>query len=245
MKKIKFKYNKIKYILFIILIFVVNISNNMASNVIDNRTYIPQTIVIEEEKNNQGELEWGAQSTSIPLPSEKDMENYNNALQLMIQNALLDVNGISGVKPEDLQKIGFGSRNNLQKEDGYFYDNDKNTTKKFEKGELIGSFKLTGYCPCAKCNGRYSTTTYSGATTRVNHTVATDKTVIPMGTYIIMEGASGDTVHLYDGLHKAEDIGGGVKGNHLDVFCATHEEARQVTNKGYQYANVYLAKLVE
>ncbi len=38
-------------------------------------------------------------------------------------------------------------------------------------------------------------------------------------------------------IYTAEDCGGGVRGDHIDIFFNTHSEAR---NQGVQYAEVFL-----
>lgn len=117
---------------------------------------------------------------------------------------------------------------------------------KYQKGDLVGNFKLSGYDNNACCVGSNAGgATYSGKMPRVNHTVAADLSVLPLGTVIIVEGTKGKTVHNYDGVYQVEDMGGGVSGNHLDIYCASHKEAAAVTDPGWQYSNVWLAVPVE
>ena len=111
---------------------------------------------------------------------------------------------------------------------------------KYLKGDLLGNFMLTGYCACTKCT--YGTgITYSGKPVRANHTVAADLNVLPLGTFIILEGTSGTNVKSYDGVYQVEDKGGGVKNKHIDIYQPTHELASAVTYHGRAYADVYLA----
>ncbi|MCI8510706.1 MAG: hypothetical protein HFE83_01755 [Lachnospiraceae bacterium] len=91
----------------------------------------------------------------------------------------------------------------------------------------LGSFKMTAYCPCPKCCGRWSRTTSSGRTAVSNHTVAVDPRVIPIGSRIMINGRE----------YVAEDTGGSIKGNRIDIFFDTHSEARQY---GVQRAEVFL-----
>ena len=108
------------------------------------------------------------------------------------------------------------------------------------KGDMLGNFMLTGYCACTKCT--YGTgITYSGKPVREKHTVAADLNVLPLGTFIILEGTSGTNVNSYDGVYQVEDKGGGVKNKHIDIYLPTHELASLVTYHGRAYANVYLA----
>ena len=115
---------------------------------------------------------------------------------------------------------------------------------KYIKGELVGEFKLTGYCACKKCtNG--SGYTYSGKPVRENHTVAADRKILPIGTFIVLEGSRGWDTESYNGVYQVEDIGGGVKDKHIDIYRPTHDLAAYVTYYGYNYANVYIAIPIE
>lgn len=129
----------------------------------------------------------------------------------------------------------------VQEGDTYIHDGVK-----YRKGELKGSFRLSGYDNLDCCvGGNAGGATYSGAMPRAGHTVAADLSVLPLGTMIIVEGEKGRTVHNYDGVYKVEDMGGGVNGSHLDIFCNTHKEAAAVTDPGWQYSKVWIAVPVE
>ena len=60
-----------------------------------------------------------------------------------------------------------------------------------------------------------------------NHTVAVDPRVIPYGSKLLINGV----------VYTAEDKGGAVRGNHIDIFFDTHGETRMY---GTQSADVYL-----
>lgn len=80
----------------------------------------------------------------------------------------------------------------------------------------LGVFKLTAYCACEKCCGEYADgITATGTTATEGRTIAVDPTIIPYGTRVIING------HEY----VAEDCGGGIKGDRIDVFFASHEDA--------------------
>lgn len=92
--------------------------------------------------------------------------------------------------------------------------------------ESLGTFKLTAYCPCAKCCGEWADgITYTGTEATAGRTIAVDPNVIPLGS----------TVHINGQAYTAEDIGGAIKGNRIDVYFPTHTEALQF---GVQYAEV-------
>lgn len=75
----------------------------------------------------------------------------------------------------------------------------------------------TAYCPCEKCCGKCDGITATGTKATAGRTIAVDPSIIPYGTEIIIDG------HTY----IAEDCGGAVKGNRVDIFFDTHEEAKQ------------------
>lgn len=92
----------------------------------------------------------------------------------------------------------------------------------------VGVCKLTGYCKENYphiCNDGDSTKTSTGTTPTVGRTVAVDPKVIPYGSKVTING------HTY----IAEDCGGAIKGNKVDILFATHQEALEF---GVQYAEV-------
>lgn len=117
--------------------------------------------------------------------------------------------------------------------------------KYYIKGKSLGKFNLTGYCSCTICT-KGTGITYSGKMVSPNHTVAADLSVIPLGTFIIIEGTEdSSTLDKYDGVYQVEDKGSGVKNNHIDIYQPTHEMAGAVTKTGYSYAEVYEAYLLD
>ena len=91
----------------------------------------------------------------------------------------------------------------------------------------LGTFKTTAYCPCYQCSEGWGRQTSSGALATANLTVAVDKRVIPMGSRLLINGQE----------YVAQDVGGGVRGNHIDIYFNTHGETRQ---HGVKNAEVYL-----
>ena len=71
--------------------------------------------------------------------------------------------------------------------------------------------------------------TSTGAIATANHTIAVDPNVIPYGTKVMINGV----------VYTAEDKGGGVKGNHIDIFYNTHGETQA---QGTQYAEVFVVE---
>lgn len=100
--------------------------------------------------------------------------------------------------------------------------------RSFSETNSLGQFKLTAYCPCSKCNGKWAGgITSTGAKAQANHTIAVDPSVIPYGS----------KVKINDKIYVAEDCGGAIKGNRIDIYFASHDEALDF---GVQYAEVFL-----
>lgn len=93
----------------------------------------------------------------------------------------------------------------------------------------LGVFKTTAYCPCRACSEGWGRHTCTGAMATAGHTVAVDPRVIPYGSKLMINGV----------IYTAEDRGGAVRGNHIDIFFNTHAETRQ---HGTQNAEVYLVQ---
>ena len=93
----------------------------------------------------------------------------------------------------------------------------------------IGTFKITHYC-CEKyphiCNAGPPYKTATGTTPHVGG-CAVDPKVIPLGSYIKINGV----------VYHAEDTGGAIDGNRIDIVVAKHSEALE---KGTYRAKVFL-----
>lgn len=93
-------------------------------------------------------------------------------------------------------------------------------------GTNLGTFKLTFYCGCTICSEQWGKQTATGTTCVEGRTIAVDPRVIPYGTRVHIDGF-GDFV--------AEDCGGAIKGNHIDIYMEDHARCNAL---GVQYANV-------
>ena len=98
----------------------------------------------------------------------------------------------------------------------------------------LGEFKLTAYCSCEKCCGSWAFdrpdgVVYgaSGSELKSGYSIAIDPSVIPYGTEVIINGVT----------YRADDCGGAIKGNRIDVYFDTHEEALEFCVK---YADVFM-----
>lgn len=96
---------------------------------------------------------------------------------------------------------------------------------------------VTYYCTCQRCCGKapdhpaYGITA-SGTRATPYRTVAVDPSVIPLGADVLVDYGDGAGLRRY----RAEDTGGAVKGNHIDLCVGSHAEALQL---GRRTATVY------
>ena len=84
------------------------------------------------------------------------------------------------------------------------------------------TFRCTAYCPCSSCCGKSDGITATGTKATEGRTIAVDPNYIPYGTEVIIDG------HKY----VAGDCGGVIKGNRIDIYFDSHQEA---LNFGVQY----------
>ena len=89
----------------------------------------------------------------------------------------------------------------------------------------IENVTMTHYCICKKCCGKspddpgYGITA-SGRKATPYVSVAVDPDVIPLGADVLVDYGDGE-IHYY----RADDTGGAVKGNHIDLCVGSHQEA--------------------
>lgn len=89
----------------------------------------------------------------------------------------------------------------------------------------LGWFTITAYCACDKCCGKapghpdYGVTA-TGTRATEGRTIAVDPGVIELGSTVYFEGVDA----LVRG-YVAEDTGGAIKGNRIDVFFDSHDAA--------------------
>lgn len=100
--------------------------------------------------------------------------------------------------------------------------------------DYLGEFKLTAYCSCEKCCGEWAKNRpqgvvygASGEILVAGYSVAVDPKIIDYGTEIIIDGKT----------YRADDCGGAIKGNRIDVYFDNHEDALRF---GVQHADVFM-----
>lgn len=126
----------------------------------------------------------------------------------------------------------------LASDDNQAFGKSRKAEKKYKyktvtkvKKIYLGEFWITHYCPCSYCCGAGGgKVTASGTTPTAGRTVGVNPRLIPYGSKLKVGKNSG---------YVAEDTGGGIGWQHLDIFCNTHAEA---LNAGVGYEKVWLIK---
>ncbi|MDR3983161.1 MAG: 3D domain-containing protein [Dysosmobacter sp.] len=95
----------------------------------------------------------------------------------------------------------------------------------------IDNVTVTHYDCCAECCGKTDGITASGVRATPGVTVAVDPAVIPLGSDVLVDYGDGE-IHYY----RADDVGGSVTGNHIDLCVGDHEEADAL---GHRMATVW------
>lgn len=93
--------------------------------------------------------------------------------------------------------------------------------------EYLGEYKITHYCPCDICNGKWTgQPTASGTSYVEGRTVACNS--LPFGTEIMING----------NIYTVEDTGN-IPNNVIDIYISSHDRCN---NLGVYYSDVYEVK---
>lgn len=116
-------------------------------------------------------------------------------------------------------------------------------TEEVKEPEIIslGEYRLTAYCGCSKCcgkwgenrpldeNGKPIVYTANMSVAKEGVTIAADISILPYGTKVIIDG------HEY----IVQDKGGVINGNRIDIYFESHQDA---LNFGVQYKEIYIER---
>lgn len=203
-----------------------------------NRTYVEEKEVLDMEKI----LDDVSNASSKELVAEPVEENIEQTYSVLYTTTSLNIR--TGASADSVIYATVSTNTKLEVSDNFSvngwkmirYDNkdlyvngkylsDKpveikktKSVQKITSNKLIGKFKITHYAG--------DTATSTGTTPTVGRTIAVDPRVIPYGSRVIING------HTY----IAEDCGGAIKGNKIDIFVSSESEAYQ---KGVYHTNVY------
>lgn len=147
----------------------------------------------------------------------KDKSENNNE-SFVIQSAEKPV-----VKSEKVEKVDLEEDTVvIEKSQVFDYFKVCNEQEKSEDITYI-EFKVTAYCSCEKCcgvwaNNRPEGKVYGAAGKELiaGYSVAVDRDLYEFGTKFVDKDGN---------EYEAADVGGAVKGNHLDLYMSDHQEA--------------------
>ena len=97
---------------------------------------------------------------------------------------------------------------------GFIFTGSTSTEAKSNKVQYLGKYKLTAYCGCKKCSGKWGTRTASGKKAKQGRTIAVDRRKIKLGTKVKIKGKT----------YVAEDVG-------IDVFFSSHKQTMKFGKK--------------
>ena len=85
------------------------------------------------------------------------------------------------------------------------------TSTKAEDNEVqyLGKYKLTAYCGCKKCSGKWGTRTASGKKAKQGRTIAVDKRKIKVGSKVQINGKTRAVIKISVEATKEEAIAAG------------------------------------
>ena len=203
-----------------------------------NRTYVE-----EKEVKDLENIMDGVSNTSSKEPvAESVEENIEQTYSVLYTTTCLNIRAEASVDSEIYATVSTNTKlevadnfningwKMIRYDDKDLYVNGKylsdkpveikktKSVQKIASNKLIGKFKITHYAG--------DTATSTGAKPTVGRTIAVDPRVIPYGSRVVING------HTY----IAEDCGGAIKGNKIDIFVGSESEAYQ---KGVYHTNVY------
>ena len=103
------------------------------------------------------------------------------------------------------------------------------TVVKAKTWRSLGKFEITYYCTGACCNGNSLGITASGRRLTPEVSIAVDPRIIPLGSKVRIGGK----------VYRADDTGGAIVGNRIDVCVSSHAKACRL---GRTRKTVYVKK---
>lgn len=103
---------------------------------------------------------------------------------------------------------------------------------RLDQAHVLEGVVITHYDVCEQCCGKVDGITASGAHATPYTTVAVDPSVISLGAVLLVDYGDGNGLCRY----RAEDTGGAIKGNRIDLCVGSHDEALRL---GRRTATVY------
>lgn len=227
------------------IILTICLAINLLYMPIYAETEEPFKIVLDTEENDSSEFNYQTIEEIIDSGSkEEKKEEYKNNEQSKAEKKDKGVDKNVEIKEEESTDKEEENETEILKEEDESKINEENAPKESttestdvtnevtEESEPdkpkripMGEFKITYYCGCYSCSEGYGTMTSTGVRAVEGRTIAVDPTIIPYGAKVYING------HEY----IAEDCGGAIKGNDIDIYLEDHD---RVYEGGVDYYDV-------
>ena len=103
------------------------------------------------------------------------------------------------------------------------YENEKIEAALLARATRLDDVTVTHYDVCLECCGKTDGITASGAKAIPGVTVAVDPDVIPLGADVLVDYGYGEIEYYW-----ADDVGGAIRGNRIDLCVGSHQEALEL-----------------
>lgn len=130
------------------------------------------------------------------------------------------VHAISGDLPGD--DVPAPVRCSMTPEETEAAENEMIESALLARATRLDDVMVTHYCTCFECCGKDDGITASGLMVTPGVTVAVDPDVIPLGADVLVDYGDGEIQY-----YRADDTGGAIKGNKIDLCMESHEAALQ------------------
>ena len=135
------------------------------------------------------------------------------------QEEVLDLKARNTLLKDTYNEL-FGQMQETQNE----VQNLQSQLEELQKWRSLGVFRITAYW---YGEDEFGDLTSTGVKAQINHTIAVDPTVIPYGSKVMIDGQ----------IYVAEDCGGAVKNNIIDIWVEN-----QSNSFGVKYTEIYIKR---
>lgn len=199
-------------------------------------------VVANAEVSEDVSKEFWKSSITTLTQEEMFFDEYYEETLIQYTNTGVNMRSFPNVESEVVEVLPMNTEVNVVSEykwwskihvvvdevDNYYYIwneylDDEKVKLPYDGSEYLGNFKLTAYCKCSKCCGKWSgSPTASGAWPSEGRTVAMGG--VSFGTKLLING------HIYTVEDRGTPYG------HVDIYFESHSACNQF---GRQYADVY------
>lgn len=187
-------------------------------------------VLLQEKKKNTTKIEIESMIVEKETIAQQLLLMNNPLLEVNISNEVATFNIAENETTTETETVETETKKVAKRKKSKKNNNKRNKKTNKNEWNYLGEFKITFYCPCSKCCGVYANgVTATGNTAKAYRTIAVDPNVISYFSKVKIDGLDG-----YEFV--AEDTGGAIHGNKIDVFVNDHQTA---LNYGVMYTSVY------